>query len=149
MAMHDVQGRLREALSERYMVQHELGRGGTAVVYLGFAISVSTTSLVAWFLIYGIYFALTEGAEKALIADLTPVARHGAAFGVYNAALGVGTLAASVGFGVLYERVGAAAAFGTGAALAGTASILLLLVGAGVPRDAKMVGSDVSNTRHQ
>ena len=29
-------------------------------------------SFIAWFLLYGVYFALAEGAEKALVADLTP-----------------------------------------------------------------------------
>ena len=76
----------------------------------------------------GVYFALTESAEKALIADLTPAWGQGTAFGVYNAVLGVGALAASITFGVLYERFGAATAFGTGAALAALAVVMLLLV---------------------
>jgi MFS family permease len=99
-----------------------------AVVYLGFATVRDASTLIAWFLVYGVYFALTEGAEKALVADLTPADRHGAAFGLYNAALGIGALAASVTFGLLYERFGAATAFGTGSALAGAASILLMLI---------------------
>jgi MFS family permease len=120
-----------------------------AVVYLGFAAATSTVTLVGWFLVYGVYFALTEGAEKALVADLTPADRHGAAFGVYNAALGVGMLTASVVFGVLYERFGAGAAFGTGAALAAAAASALLLVRTDTGRDGKIAGSNVSNSRHQ
>ena len=99
-----------------------------AVVYLGFATARDESRLIAWFLVYGVYFALTEGAEKALVADLTPAARHGTAFGFYSAALGVGALAASVVFGVLYERFDVATAFGTGSALVATAAILLMLV---------------------
>jgi MFS family permease len=79
----------------------------------------------------------------------TPAGRHGAAFGVYNAALGVGTLAASVLFGVLYERFGAGAAFGTGAGLAAVAASGLLVVRMVPSRDAKMEDSDVSHSRHQ
>lgn len=104
-----------------------LGWGVYGVVYLGFALSSSAPAFVGWFLLYGVFFALTEGAEKALIADLTTVARQGTAFGIYNAVLGVGALIASVMFGVLYERVSPAAAFGTGAALAGVAAVLLLV----------------------
>jgi MFS family permease len=99
-----------------------------AVVYVGFAASTTATTLIAWFLAYGVFFALTEGAEKALVADLTPAHRQGTAFGFYNAALGVGALGASVMFGFLYDRFGAPAAFGTGAALAGVAALLLALV---------------------
>ena len=94
-------------------------------VYLGFALSSSTPAFIGWFLLYGVFFALTEGAEKALIADLTTVAKQGTAFGIYNAVLGVGALAASVMFGVLYERYSPAVAFATGAGLAGVAAVLL------------------------
>jgi MFS family permease len=120
-----------------------------AVVYLGFATSVSAGALVAWFLVYGVYFALTEGAERALVADLVPADRHGAAFGVYNAALGIGALAASVMFGVLYEWSGAGAAFGTGAGLATAAALALVLVQTDADRDAKIERSNVSDSRHQ
>jgi MFS family permease len=99
-----------------------------AVVYLGFATTTSAPALIGWFLLYGAHFAFAEGAEKALIADLTPHARQGTAFGYYNATLGVGALIASVMFGLLYERYGAGVAFGTGAALAAVAAVLLLFV---------------------
>lgn len=99
-----------------------------AVVYLAFAVVTHAAAMIGWFLAYGVYFALTEGAEKALIADLTPAARRGASFGIYNAVLGVGALTASLLFGVLYTRFGPAAAFGTGAALAGAAAIVLAFV---------------------
>ena len=119
-----------------------------AVVYLGFATAASTSTLVGWFLLYGVYFAFVEGAEKALVADLAPGDTHGTAFGVYNAALGVGALAASITFGFLYERLGAAAAFGTGSALAAGAAILLLLIRTDGERDAMIVRSHGSNSHH-
>jgi MFS family permease len=113
-----------------------------AVVYTGFAFAPDAWTLIAWFLVYGSYFAFTEGAEKALVADLTPAGRQGTAFGVYNAALGVGALAASVTFGFLYERFGAPAAFGTGAALAALAAVLLACIRITPIRDAMIVGSN-------
>jgi len=113
-----------------------------AVVYTGFAFARDAWTLIAWFLVYGSYFAFTEGAEKALVADLTPAGRQGTAFGVYNAALGVGALAASVTFGFLYERFGAPAAFGTGAALAALAAVLLACIRITPIRDAMIVGSN-------
>jgi MFS family permease len=99
-----------------------------AIVYIGFAVADSALVLVSWFLAYGIYFGLAEGTEKALVADLAPPSARGTAFGFYNGALGVGALLASVVFGVIYDRYGHAPAFGTGAALAGLAAVLLLLV---------------------
>jgi MFS family permease len=99
-----------------------------ALVYIGFATSTSSAAFVAWFLLYGVHFALAEGAEKALVADLTPAGRHGAAFGLYNAALGVGVLVASVAFGFFYDRFGSSVAFSIGAALAALATILLAVI---------------------
>jgi MFS family permease len=96
-----------------------------AIVYVGFAWAESLVALLAWFGLYGVYFALVEGSEKALVADLTPQHLQGSAFGWYNAVLGFGALGASVLFGVLWETLGPSAAFLTGAALALTASALL------------------------
>lgn len=136
------------AMSDRLGRKRVIVIGWTiyAIVYLGFASGPGTLALIGWFLLYGVYYALTEGAEKALIADLVPPSQHGTAFGAYTATLGGGALAASVAFGFLYERFGAGAAFGTGAALASIAALLLLWVPTG---DAKMVVSDATNTRHQ
>jgi MFS family permease len=108
-----------------------LGWAVYAVVYVGFATASSAAGFIAWFLFYGIYFALAEGAEKALVADLTPRTRQGTAFGYYNAALGVGALIASVGFGFVYDRFSPAAAFTMGAVLAGLATVLLAITPTG------------------
>jgi MFS family permease len=104
-----------------------------AVVYVGFATASSAAGFVAWFLLYGVYFALAEGAEKALVADLTPPGRQGTAFGYYNAALGIGALTASVVFGFLYERFSPSTAFTTGAALAIVATVLLAITPTAAP----------------
>lgn len=99
-----------------------------AAVYVGFAVTNTLVPLLTIFLIYGFYFGFSEGTEKALVADLAPDERRGFAFGVYNAVLGVGALAASVLFGLLWNAFGPAVAFGTGAALALVASGLLFIV---------------------
>ena len=96
-----------------------------AAVYAGFAMSESLTALFAWFLVYGFYFGFAEGTEKALVADLAPAPARGLAFGIYNAVQGLGALAASVVFGLVWRAYGAAAAFGLGAALALAATALL------------------------
>jgi MFS family permease len=61
--------------------------------------------------------------EKALVADLVPADRRGAAFGWYNLAIGLGALPASLLFGALWDRWGSAAAFDFGALLALAAAI--------------------------
>jgi MFS family permease len=96
-----------------------------AIVYVGFALSESLAALLAWFLVYGVHFALVEGSEKALVTDLTPEASRGTAFGWYNAVLGFGALAASLSFGALWQAFGAHVAFLVGAGLSVTAAAAL------------------------
>ena len=99
-----------------------------AAVYLGFAVSTSLASLLTLFLVYGLYVGCTEGTEKALVADLAPAARRGFAFGIFNAVQGLGALAASVVFGLIWSAAGPATAFAFGAALALIATALLFIV---------------------
>jgi len=98
-----------------------------AVVYAGFAVSRGLPALIAWFVVYGFYFGFAEGTEKALVADLAPVSRRGTAFGIYNAVTGLGALAASVLFGIVWNGFGAPVAFGVGAVLALVATALLFI----------------------
>jgi MFS family permease len=99
-----------------------------AAVYLGFAYASATWHAWGLFIIYGLYFGLTEGVEKALVADLVPAAVRGAAFGWYNLTIGLAALPASLIFGGLWQAYGAATAFVVGASLALVAAIGLMLV---------------------
>ncbi len=99
-----------------------------AAVYVGFATADTMVPLVGWFVVYGVYFGFAEGTEKALVADLAPSGQRGYAFGIYNAVIGVGSLLASVLFGVLWSSFGAHVAFGAGAALSLVATVLLFVV---------------------
>ena len=96
-----------------------------ALVYAGFGYFDSPLTVIVIFLSYGIYFGLTEGVEKAWVADLAPAGARGTAFGIYNAALGVGGLVSSLMFGIIWTRVSPGAAFFTGAAVAVAAIGLL------------------------
>jgi MFS family permease len=104
-----------------------------AAVYFLFGRASQTWHAWALFAVYGVYFGLTEGVEKALVADLVPKDRRGAAFGWYNLAIGVGALPASLLFGALWDRWGSATAFNFGALLALAAAVGVIFV---VPRRA-------------
>ena len=97
------------------------------IVYAGFAMSESFAALTLWLLVYGVHFALAEGTEKAMVADLAPASLRGTAFGIFHGIVGFGSLAASVVFGIVWRTWGAPTAFGLGAALALAASVLLII----------------------
>ena len=99
-----------------------------AAVYLAFGRATQTWQAWALFAVYGTYFGLTEGVEKALVADLVPAEKRGAGFGWYNLAIGLGALPASVIFGAVWDRWGAVAAFELGAALSAVAAVALVFV---------------------
>lgn len=96
-----------------------------AATYLGFAYAQGPAAAWGLFLVYGIFFGLTEGVEKALVADLVPADARGRAFGLYNLALGVGALPASLLFGAVWDAWGAPTAFTLGASLAALSALLL------------------------
>lgn len=99
-----------------------------AIVYLSFAHATESWQAWALFLVYGIYFGLAEGPERALVADVVPSARRGTAFGWYNLSIGVAALPASAIFGLLWQRMGHATAFHFGAATAVIACVMLAMV---------------------
>jgi predicted MFS family arabinose efflux permease len=83
-----------------------------------------------------LFFGLTEGTERAMVADLVGRERRGTAFGWYNLAIGIGALPASLLFGVVWDRFGPTAAFDVGAALAVAAAVVLVAVRAAEPVEA-------------
>lgn len=118
------------ALSDRIGRKPLLISGWVLYAAVYFALGRADAAWQAWalFAVYGIYFGLTEGVEKALVADLVPADRRGAAFGWYNLALGVGALPASLIFGAIWDRAGAPVAFGFGAAMALVAALGITFV---------------------
>jgi len=120
-----VGGALSDQFGRRAMIV--LGYLWYAAIYGAFAWLTALPAVIAVFLAYGLYFGLTEGVEKAWVADMAPAPARGLAFGIYNGALGFGGLAASLVFGLIWTRVSPTAAFLTGASLALAASLLLYL----------------------
>jgi MFS family permease len=107
-----------------------------ALVYLLFA--TATEPWHAWllFAVYGLYFGLAEGPERAMVADIVPGGKRGLAYGWYNLSIGIAALPASVVFGLIWDRFGSATAFTFGAAMAGLAALALLAVPTSIRRSS-------------
>ena len=109
-----------------------------ALLALGFLVLVASDLVLAFrpgivqvlvgVALWGLHMGLTQGLFAALVADATPPAVRGTAFGVFHLTTGGATLVASVVAGALWERPGPHATFLAGAALAVLATLSLALV---------------------
>jgi len=98
------------------------------LTYLGFAYFNEYYLIYLLFIIYGLYFGLTEGVEKALVVDIVPKENIGTAFGFYNLSLGIATLPASIIFGFIWKTYSFRAAFLTGALISIISAIMLVFL---------------------
>jgi MFS family permease len=99
-----------------------------AAAYAGFAFVSGPAGVWALFALYALFFGLTEGSERALVADLVGERLRGRAYGYFHAAIGIAALPASVLFGLLWKELGPQVAFSAGAGVALTATAALWAV---------------------
>jgi MFS family permease len=129
-------GALSDRLGRRPIIV--LGWAVYALVYLGMSSVAEQWQFWALLLAYGIYYGMTEGTEKALVADFVPSGLRGTAYGVYHGAVGLAALPASLLFGVFWAVIGPRIAFGIGAGLAGLAAVLLIVLLSAARRPAAL-----------
>jgi MFS family permease len=98
------------------------------LVYLGFAFASKAFHVWLLFFIYGLFFGLSEGTERAWVADLVEESKRGTAYGVYYFFIGMATLPASLLMGFLWKAVGVQWAFSFGAGMALIAALLATIL---------------------
>jgi len=106
-------GALSDKIGRRKLIV--FGWMAYGLIYLGFALSSTGTAVWLFFGLYGVYYALFEGASKAYIADLMPAEKRGTAYGLYSAAVGLTAFPASLIAGLLWQGLGAWKGYGPAA----------------------------------
>jgi len=96
-----------------------------ALTYFMFGKFNSISVFIGLFAMYGLYSALVDGSQKALISDIISKDLRGTGFGIYHAVLGITLLPASLIAGMLYDKVNSSAPFYFGAAMATGAAVLM------------------------
>jgi MFS family permease len=122
------------ALSDRIGRRRIIVGGWLAygIIYLGFALADEAWHVVVLYVLYGIYYGMTEGTARAMVADLVRPDQRGTAYGVFNAAVGLAAFPASLIAGVLWQGIGGwqgwgpRAPFFFGSLLALVAAVLLV-----------------------
>jgi MFS family permease len=98
-----------------------------SLVYFLFGAFNSIAVFIAAFVLYGAYSAFADGAQKALVSDLTTSQIKGTGYGIYHAVVGITLLPASLIAGILYDHAGSSSPFYFGSLMALCAAILMII----------------------
>jgi MFS family permease len=104
-----------------------LGWAVYAAAYLTMGLARTPWPFAAALLCYGAFYGLTEGVEKALLADLLRPEHRGTGFGALQSVTGLAALLASPLMGVLMTALGPGAAFLLTGAMAAAAMVSLVV----------------------
>jgi MFS family permease len=96
------------------------------LVYWGFAFASKPYHIWLLFIAYGLFYGLSEGTEKAWVADLVEESKRGTAYGAYHFCIGIAAFPASLLMGILWKAVGVQWAFSFGAIMALIAAFLAI-----------------------
>ncbi len=99
------------------------------LLYFGFALAESAWQIWMLYALYGMYYGAVEGTARAFVADIVHAEQRGTAYGIYNAAVGVAVLPASLIAGLLWQGVGPWHGFGPRAPFFFGAVLALVAVG--------------------
>lgn len=129
-ALRSVCAMLGGALSDRFSRR--------ALILSGWSLFAAAWGAMAWvqdawvlapIAAYAVFGGLSQGPQRAFVADLVPDHLRGTAYGVYNFTLGIATLLANLGFGWTWQYVGMKPAFLAGGAWAVLGIAVLVAVG--------------------
>ena len=81
-----------------------------AAVYGAFGLIAKQHAVLLWgfWIVYGLYYAMCEGVEKAFVGDLAPSSSKATALGFFHTIVGAGLLPASIIAGFLFTMLPAA-----------------------------------------
>lgn len=113
------------ALSDRSRRNRVLAVGWAlyGLIYFLFPLANGIKSFAVLFVAYALPFTLTEGTERAWIADFVGPDQKGRAFGYYYLIQGMATLAGTAAFGLWYQHISRMGAFHLAGGIAIVAAI--------------------------
>ncbi|HDP81132.1 MAG TPA: MFS transporter, partial [Spirochaetes bacterium] len=111
-------GGLSDRIGRKKVILTGYGLYSFVYVMFGFIGGANNSLLWGFWIIYGAYYALTEGIEKALVSDLAPAEKKATVMGMFSTVTGVTLLPASLIAGLLYSFAGHSAPFIFGGAMA-------------------------------
>ena len=98
-----------------------------SVVYALFAWAPNKGIIVASFVLYGFFTAMTAGVERAFIAEISPPELKGTMLGLHATIVGIALFPASLIAGLLWTGFGGVAPFAFGASLSFVSALILAI----------------------
>ncbi len=99
-----------------------------AVTSIGLIFTSSIYSILIFFIIYGIFYAMIAGVQRALVVDLAPENLKATALGTFHTAIGLVALPGGYIAGLLWDKIGPGATFTYGFTLAIISTALFMFV---------------------
>lgn len=99
-----------------------------SIINLGFAFGDRPIHAWLLFALFGVYTAATAGVQKALVVDLVSPELRGTALGTYHSVVGITAFPASLIAGMLWQNLGAPAAFLFASVLSFLASLMFIIL---------------------
>jgi len=89
-----------------------------AITSLGLIFTSSIYTILIFFIVYGVFYAMIDGVQRALVVDLAPENLKATALGTFHTAIGLVALPGGYIAGLLWDKIGPGATFTYGFTLA-------------------------------
>ena len=99
-----------------------------AVTSLGMMFTSSIYTILMFFIVYGVFYAMIDGVQRALVVDLAPGNLKATALGTFHTAIGLVALPGGYIAGLLWDKISPGATFTYGFTLAIISIALFMFV---------------------
>lgn len=108
------------------------------ITSFGLSMAGSMKSVVILFGLYGLFYAIIDGGQKAFVVDMAPKHLKATALGAFYTSIGIFALPGGFIAGMLWDKINPEATFYYGAVLSGLAFLVLCFV---KPKKAEAAGA--------
>jgi MFS family permease len=98
------------------------------ITALGLIFTYQMTALLVIFIIYGLFFAMIDGVQRAFVVDLSPPELKATALGTFHTAIGLVALPGGLIAGIIWDNISPNATFIFGLILTLLSLILLIFI---------------------
>jgi len=116
-------GTLADRVGKKFVLM--IGYVMFGVTCIGFAIAFSPIHAIILFVAYGMFFAIVDTLQRAIVPDIIKVEHRGTAFGALHMTIGITAFISSLLAGTLWQIYGAFVPFIFGAIISIASAILL------------------------